>query len=236
MRAISTSLFYDNSHLTVLSAVSNVVTWNNATMPYQIINIGDVMTFANTGSPTTYTVTGVNYATQEITFSSSPSVTAGDTIYNYRAASASYPVFSRFNDSVVNVASYTPTTWNFNTGFELPYINGTSINAYDYNLTGNTFVSTPNLMTGDLDIVQFSGNNTTTPTGNYVNMLIYTVIGQANYSFASITNAFNLFANGVLLVNGTDYTSTTSTYNLTVTPTNNTTILQQQTFARYGAA
>jgi hypothetical protein len=67
-------------------------------------------------------------------------------------------------------------------------------------------------------------------------MLIYTIIGQTGYSFASITNAFNLFANGALLVNGVDYTSTTSTYNLTVTPDNNTTILQQQTFARYGAA
>jgi hypothetical protein len=57
-----------------------------------------------------------------------------------------------------------------------------------------------------------------------------------SYTFTSIANAFNLFMNGALLVNGTDYTSTTSNYNLTNYPTNNTTILQQQTFARYGAA
>jgi hypothetical protein len=236
MRAISSGAYYDNTHLSVLSVASNVVTWNSANMPYNAINIGDKLTFSNTGSPTQYTVTGVNYTTQQITFSGAVTATAGNTIYTYRAVSSSYPVFTRYSNPVVNNVDYTPTLWAFNTGFEMPFINGASITAYDYNLTGNTYVSTPNIMTGDLDIIQFTGNNTTTPTGNYVNMLIYTIIGQTGYSFASIANAFNLFANGALLVNGVDYTSTTSTYNLTVTPNNNTTILQQQTFARYGAA
>jgi len=236
MRAISTTAFYNNTHLSVLSVASNVVTWNSANMPFNTIDVGDKLTFSNTGSPTQYTVTGVNYTTREITFSGSVTASAADIIYTYRASSSSYPVFTRYTNPVTNDADFTPTLWNFNTGFELPFINGVAITAYDYNLTGNTYVSTPNLMQGDLDIIQFTSNNVTTPTGNYVNMLIYTVIGQAGYSFASIAGAFNLFANGALLVNGVDYTSTTSTYNLTVTPNNNTTILQQQTFARYGAA
>ena len=236
MRAISSSAYYDNSHLSVLSVASNVVTWNSANMPFNSINIGDKLTFSNTGSPTQYTVTGVNYTTRQITFSGSVTASAADTIYTYRASSSSYPVFTRYSNPVINNSSFTPTLWAFNTGYELPFINGTAITAYDYNLTGNTYFSTPNLMTGDLDIIQFTGNNVTTPTGNYVNVLIYTIIGQTGYSFSSIAGAFNLFANGTLLVNGVDYTSTTSTYNLTVTPNNNTTILQQQTFARYGAA
>ena len=236
MRAISTSAFYDNTHLQVASVASNVVTWNTANMPYNAINIGAKLTFSNTGSPTQYTVTNVDYTTAEITFSAPVTASAGSSIYTYRASSSSYPVFTRYSDLVENAADYTPALWNFNTGFELPFINGTAINAYDYNLAGNTYTSIPNIFSGDLDIIQFTGNNLTTPTGNYLNVVTYTVNGQTNYSFTSILDAFNLFMNGALLVNGTDYTSTTGAYNLTVTPTNNTTILQQQTFARIGAA
>jgi len=237
MRAISSAIFYDNTHITVGSISSNVVTWNTASMPYNAINIGDQLAFANTGSPTLYTVTGINYTTAQITFSSAVTgVSAGAPIYTYRAASSSYPVFTRYSQTVTNASSYTPTLWNFDSGYELPFINGAAINAYDYNLAGNTYYSTPDLMTGNLDIIQFTGNNVTTPTGNYTNVVAYTVTGQLSYTFTSIANAFNLFMNGALLVNGTDYTSTTSNYNLTNYPTNNTTILQQQTFARYGAA
>jgi hypothetical protein len=237
MRAISSAVYYNNVHINVLSVASNVVTWNSATMPYETIDVGDIITFANTGTPTQYTVTGVNYATQQITFSTTVTgVTAGAGIYFYRAASSSYQVFSRYTSTVTNAASYTPTTWNFETGYELPFLNGVAINANDYNLAGNTYTSTPNLMTGALDIIQFTGNNVTLPTGNYVNVVTYTVNGQTSYSFNSIANAFDLFMNGMLLVNGTDYTSTTSSYTLTNTPANNTTVLQQQTFARYGAA
>jgi len=41
MRAISSAIFYDNTHITVGSISSNVVTWNTASMPYNAINIGD---------------------------------------------------------------------------------------------------------------------------------------------------------------------------------------------------
>lgn len=236
MRAISSGLFYNNTHIQVQSVASNVVTWNNINMPYNAINIGDSITFSNTGTPTVYTVTNINYSTAQITFSGAVTASAGDAIYQKRAASSSYPVFTRYTAPVVNDATYTPTLWNFDNGFELPFLNGCAIPDQDYDISGNTYVSVPNIMTGDLDIIQFTGNNVTTPTGNYVNMVRYTVIGQAGYSFASIAGGFNLYANGALLVNGVDYTSTTGSYTLTVTPTNNTTVLQQQTFARYGAA
>jgi hypothetical protein len=237
MRAISTGVFYDNTHIEVASIASNVVTWNNVNMPYNAINIGDELSFSNSGTPTLYTVTGIDYALAQITFSTPVTgVSTGSPIYTHRAAASSYPVFTRYTTALVNKASYTPTLWNFDSGFELPFLNGCAIPDVDYNLTGNTYVSTPNIMTGDLDIIQFTGNNTTTPTGNYVNVVTYTVNGHSSYSFTSIAEAFNLYMNGALLVNGTDYTSTTSSYNLAVTPTNNTTIMQQQTFARYGAA
>jgi hypothetical protein len=237
MRAISTSVFYDLMSMSVLSVASNVVTWNGANMPWDLIDVGNIVTFSNTGTPTQYTVTGVNYSTRQITFSTSvTSVSAGDRIYFYRAAASSYRVFSRYTTNQSNVSTYMPTLWSFASGYELPFINGSAITAYDYNLTSNTYSSIPNLFSGDLDIIQFTGNNLTTPTGSMVNMLAYTVIGQAGYSFTSIANALNVYANGALLVNGTDYTSTTTSYTLTVTPANNTTIMGQQTFARYGAA
>jgi hypothetical protein len=237
MRAISSADFYDNTHTIVSSVASNVVTWDAANMPYNAINIGDKLTFTNTGSPTQYTVTNVNYTTRQITFSTSVTgVSAGASIYTFRAASSSYPVFTRYSQTVTAASTFTPALWAFDNGYELPFLNGAALNAYDYNLSGNVYYSTPDLMTGSLDIIQFTGNNVTTPTGNYVNVVAYTVTGQLSYTFTSIASAFNLFMNGALLVNGTDYTSTTSNYNLTNYPTNNTTILQQQTFARYGAA
>ncbi len=237
MRAISTSAYYDLMSMSVASVASNVVTWNNANMPWDLIDIGDKITFSNTGTPTQYTVTGVNYSTAQITFSSTVTgVSAGSRIYFYRASSSSYRVFSRYTANLTNVSNYTPTLWSFDTGYELPFINGAAITAYDYNLTSNTYSSIPNIFSGDLDIIQFTGNNLTTPTGSMVNMLAYTVIGQVGYSFTSIANALNVYMNGALLVGGTDYTSTTTSYTLTVTPSINTEIMAQQTFARYGAA
>jgi hypothetical protein len=237
MRAISTSIYYDKMSMSVASVASNVVTWNNANMPWDLIDVGSKVTFSNTGTPTQYTVTGVNYSTAQITFSTPVTgVSAGSSIYFYRATSSSYRVFSRYTANLTNASNYTPTLWSFDTGYELPFINGSAMTAYDYNLTSNTYSSIPNIFTGDLDIIQFTGNNLTTPTGSMVNMLAYTVIGQAGYPFTSIANALNIYANGALLVGGTDYTSTTTSYTLAVTPANNTTIMAQQTFARYGAA
>ena len=236
MRAKSGSKFYANTYLTVSNIASNVVTWDAVQMPYQYINIGDEMTFSNTGTPTAYTVTGVNYATQEITFSGAVTASAGNSIYTYRANNSSYPVFSRFTTNLSNVAAYTPTEWAFDSGYELPFMNGTVVPDQDYDIVGNTYTNMPSSSTGLLTIIQFNQNNTTTPVGSPVNIVAFTVSGQTTYPFVYTADALNIYANGVLLVPISDYNSGAGNYTLTATPNNNTTVLQQQSYARAGAA
>ena len=235
-RAISSGVYYDNTHLIVLSVASNVVIWDAANMPYQLINIGDEMSFSNTGIPTLYTVSGVDYTTREITFTGAVTASVGNTIYTHRGSGDSYPVFSRFEDNLTNASSYTPTEWALNSGYELPFMNGTVVPDQDYDIVGNTYTNLPSTATGKLVIIQFSGNNTTTPTGTPVNIITFTNIGQTNYSFSFTSGALNIYANGVLYEGSVDYTSTTGSYTLTNTPNNNITVLQQQSFARAGAA
>lgn len=235
-RAISSGVYYDNTHLVVSIIASNVVTWDAANMPYQLINIGDEMSFSNTGTPTLYTVTSVNYTTREITFSGAVTASVGNTIYTHRGAGDPYPVFSRFEDNLTNASSYTPTEWALNSGYELPFMNGTVVPDQDYDIVSNTYTNLPSTATGKLVIIQFSGNNTTTPTGTPVNIITFTNIGQTNYSFSFTSGALNIYANGVLYEGSVDYTSTTGSYTLTNTPNNNITVLQQQSFARAGAA
>jgi hypothetical protein len=236
MRAISSGVYYDNTHMTVASVASNVVTYDSAQLPYQLINIGDKMTFSNSGTPTQYTVTGVNYATYQITFSATVTgVSAGYPIYTYRASSSSYPVFSRFETTLTSSTAYTPTTWAFNSGFELPFYNGTVVPDPDYDIVGNTYTNIPATSSGLLTIIQFSGNNTTTPTGTMQNVPIYTTVGLSGYSFNFTSGALNIYANGVLYETGVDFTPYTNSYNLANTPTVSF-LVQQQTFARAGAA
>jgi hypothetical protein len=236
MRAISSGVYYDNTHMTVASVASNVVTYDSAQLPYQLINIGDKMTFSNTGTPTQYTVTGVNYATYEITFSTTVTgVLVGYPIYTYRASGSSYPAFSRFEVNLTSATAYTPTTWAFNSGYEIPFYNGTVVPDSDYDVVGNTYTNIPATSSGLLTIIQFSGNNTTTPTGTMQNVNIYSIVGQSGYSFNFTSGALNIYANGVLYQTGVDFTPFTNSYNLTNTPTESF-LVQQQTFARAGAA
>ena len=84
-----------------------------------------------------------------------------------------------------------------------------------------------------------SGDRTGTfssPTGTPTNAITFTTIGQDTYTFAYTSNAFNLYQNGVLLVDPDDYTTGTGTYTLDTVPADNITVLQQQTYARVGAA
>ena len=110
------------------------------------------------------------------------------------------------------------------------------MNELDYDISSGSITNFPNTTTGKLTVIQFSENNLTTPTGTPVNTVRYTVNGQALYSFVYIADAFDLFANGVYNIQGTDYTTGTNTYSFTITPNNSTTVLVQQTFARAGAA
>jgi hypothetical protein len=235
MRAISSGNYYDNTHLNVASTSGNDMTWNASAMPYQIINAGDLLTFSNSGTPTTYTVSTVNYGTQTITFTGAVTASVGNNIYTYRASSSSYPVFSRFETTLTSTSSYTPTTWQFNSGYELPFYNGTVVPDADYDIVGNTYTNIPATSSGLLTIIQFSGNNTTTPTGTMQNVNIYSVVGQSGYSFNFTSGALNIYANGVLYETSVDYTPYTNSYNLTNTPTESF-LIQQQTFARASAA
>ena len=236
MRAVSSGVYYAPTYLIVQSVASNVVTYDSAQLPFQLINVGDQMTFSNIGTPTLYTVTSVDYTTREITFSGAVSASVSDSIYTYRAPSSSYPVFSRYEVNLSSASDYTPTEWAFESGYEIPFMNGTIVPDQDYDIVGNTYTNLPSTTTGKLVIIQFSGNNTTTPTGTPVNVITFTETGQASYSFNFTSGALNIYANGVLYKTGVDYTTATNSYTLANTPNNNITVLQQQSFARAGAA
>jgi len=235
-RAISTQAFYDNSHLTVSNVSTTVVTWDSATMPYQNIVAGDKMTFSNTGSPTQYTVSSVNYTTRQITFTGTVTASVGNKIYTYRAATSSYRVFSRYEADLTSVSIYTPTLWNFQSGFETPYINGIALTDPDYDIVSGSLTNLPATATGRLSIIQFTGDNTTTPVGTLQNVVTYMVSGQTNYSFPFIASGLGLYGNGVMLVNAVDYTEGTNTYALTTPYSTGVGVLLQQSLARAGAA
>jgi hypothetical protein len=204
---------------------------------YTVNNSQTVASTTIGGTAVAYTVASVNTSTRQITFTSTVSgVSAGSAIYNVRPAGSSYRAFSRYEATLTAASTYTPTTWEFQSGYELPFINGTVQSDQDYDIISNTYTNMPNTSTGILTVIQFSGNNTTTPTGTPQNVIAFTSIGQSSYTFGNTPGGLNLYANGVLYLNGTDYTSTSSGYTLTNTPTDSTTILQQQTFARAGAA
>jgi hypothetical protein len=73
-----------------------------------------------------------------------------------------------------------------------------------------------------LVIIQLSQNNLNTPSGSPQNLVAFTVDGQLTYSFAFVANALNVYANGVLFKNGTDYTEGTNNYTLATAITNET--------------
>ena len=236
MRAVAAANTYTTINLTVQSpSTSTTVTWNASTMPWQLIDVGDKITFANTGTPAQYTVTNVNYATRTITFSTSVSVSAGATIYQYRAAGSSYRVFSRWAFDLTSAASYTPTTWAVHSAYELLFLNGTVVNEQDYDITSGAIVISTSAATGKMTMIQFSANNLTTPTGTISNVVAYASSGVVTYSFNFNPLSFALYINGALMKQGTDYTIGTNNYTL-ATNTNGSSIMQQQTFASVGAA
>jgi len=164
---------------------------------------------------------------------------AGDivTIIAFRSVNSSigvYASFSRNSDTLSNQAAYTASGFTLNDGFELLFLNGTVVNAQDYNLSGQTINFIQNV-SGDLQVIQWTPNNLGVANGTPVNVDTYTVIGQTIYPFSFNSQAFNLYNNGVLLLQGTDYTIGTGTYTLTTAPTTILNILVQQTFARTGA-
>lgn len=237
MRAVSALDYYEPLNLAIASSSSNSITYDTSSLPYQHIEAGDLLTFSNTGTPTTYTVSSVNYSTRTITFTTTISgATAGNFVYRFRAQSSEYVPFSKYEVSLSGASDYTPTEWAFQSGYELIFVNGVIYNEIDYDLTSGTFSGLPAPISGKLTIIQFSQNSFTVPCSAVTNTLAASVSGQTVYTFAHNPLAFQLYANGVVLANGYDFTDNSTTYSLVTTYDNNYTLLQQQTFARAGAA
>jgi hypothetical protein len=185
--------------------------------------------------PSEYTDTSGSTGTVTL----SVGATTGDviTITSFKSVNATsgvYASFSRNSATLTDQATYTASGFTLNNGFELLFLNGTIVNAQDYDISGQdiTFVGNAS---GDLQVIQWTPNNLGVANGTPVNVDAFTIVGQTIYPFSYNINAFNLFSNGVLFKQGTDFTTATGSYTLSNTPDNITTIMVQQTFARTGA-
>lgn len=236
-RSTSTAVYYANMDI-AYSAGSGTNTLTYSNLPSQLIYPGDVLTFANTGTPTQYTVSTINYATKQIVFTTTFTATAGSSVYRHRSLGSTYRTFSRWDVSLSAAASYSPTEFQVVSGAEVLFLNGTIVNDQDYDLVSNVINNFPAVATGNLTIIQFAHNNFGVPNGSPALISTYTVNGQSVYSFSYDPDAFELYGNGCLYVPGAgnDYITATGTYTINPTPTNNTTVLSQQTFSRTGAA
>ncbi len=236
-RSTSTAIYYADLGI-VYGSGSGTNTLTYTGLPISLIEAGNVLTFSNSGSPTQYTVSSINYTTKQIVFTTTFTASAGNNIYRYRSAGSTYKTFSRWDVSLSAAASYTPTEFQISSGAELLFLNGTIVNDQDYDLISNTITNFPAVATGNLTIIQFTHNNFGVPCGSPALVTSYTVNGQAVYSYSYVPDAFELYMNGCLAVSGAgkDYITGTGTYTLNPTPNNNMTVLSQQTFSRTGAA
>lgn len=151
------------------------------------------------------------------------------------ATTGVYATFTRNTATLTNASSFTPTGFTINSGYELLFLNGTIVNDQDYNITAGTITDFPDVATGLLTCIQFAPNNLGTPAGNMQNVVGNTVVGQPQYFISYNPLSFNLYSNGALLLQGTDYTTATGSYTLATTPDTVLTVLVNQSFARTGA-
>jgi hypothetical protein len=235
MRSVAASNTYEDLGL-LYSSGTGTTTLTYTNLPHQIINAGDKITFSNTGTPTQYTVSTINYVTKQIVFTAAFTATAGNAIYRYRASGSTYPSFSRWTATLTAASTYTPTTFQLVSGSELLFLNGTVVNDQDYDLVGNTINNFPSTTTANLTIIQFAPNNQGVPNGSPASTSTFTATSQPNYIFSYTPNYFEIYANGCYYDQGTDYTTATGLYTLVPTPNNNTTVLVQQTFNGAGVA
>lgn len=200
---------------------------------------GQCLVFVNGLLADTSEYTDTGGSTGTVTFGTGQ--TAGNvvTIMSFRSTNTTtgtYASFTRNTASLTNASSYTPSGFTITSGYELLFMNGAVMTENDYDIVGGDVTNFPSVATGLLTVIQWSQNNLTTPNGDPVNVFVNAVIGQTAYSFSYTTDAFNLYGNGVLLVDGSDYTSVSGGYVLSNTPTTTAYGLLQQTFARTGAA
>jgi hypothetical protein len=235
MRSVAGGIFFQDTGIDYSSGTgTTTVTYIN--LPHFTIEAGDVLTFSNSGSPTQYTVVSINYVTKEIVFTGTFTATAGSAIYRRIAASTTYRSFSRFTATLTAASTFTPTTFQLVSGREFLFLNGTVVNDQDFDLVGNTINNFPANADGNLTIIQFIPDNLGVPNGLPTSVTAFTSNGVSVYSYSYIAAYFEIYANGCLYVQGTDYTTAVGSYTLIPTPTNNTTVLVQQTFDGAGAA
>jgi len=240
MRAVASSNY--NSPLTITASVrnsNNTFTYNQA--PTQIINPGMNISLSADIGGATYSVTGIDYQTKQITVSTNLPQEIdllGKSVYIFRQASETYPPFGRISVDVSAITSLTPTQFYVRNGFEQVYVNGVQFNEIDYDLKNNTFSGFPSPVTGNVELTVFSANNLNIPCSNITNSVTYSVSGQVVYPFTANPLAMEVYANGISLVEGAgyDYIADTIAYTLLNPFQNNNTLLNQQTFARDGAA
>ena len=235
MRSVASSTFFQSSGL-LYSTGTGTTTLTYTNLPHFAIIAGDVLTFANTGSPTQYTVSSINYVTKQIVFTGAFTATAGNSVYRRIASGATYRSFSRFTDTLTAASTYTPTTFQLISGSEQFFLNGLIVNDQDYDLIGNTVNNFPANASGNFTTIQYAPNNQGVPNGLPQAVTTFTSNGVAVYSYSFTPAFFEIYANGCYYIQGTDYTTSTGTYTLIPTPNNNTTILVQQTFDASGAA
>lgn len=182
-----------------------------------------------------YTDTGGS--TGIVTFGTGLNLNDKVSIISFKSTNSSgtpYASFSRNTTTLTAASSYTPG-FTLNSGYELLFLNGVIMTDQDYDIVGGVITNFPSLASGLLTVVQWTPNNLSTPNGDPVNILINTIINQSAYVFSYASNGFNLYQNGILLFQGSDYTTVSGGYVLTNTPNNSNEILLQQTFARTGA-
>lgn len=216
------------------SGTGSVATITFSARPTVPFTVGQSITVSGvtpTGYNGTFTVTACTNNTVSYASTATGSQTVAGTI---TLANLNYASFSRNSATLTNQGTYTASGFTLYSGYELLFLNGTIMNSQDYDISGQDISFIGNA-TGDLQIIQWSPNNLGVPNGTPVNVDAVTVAGQYLYSFNFDANAFNVFENGVQLIQGTDFTTGTNTYTLVPTPVYSNNILVQQTFARTGA-
>jgi hypothetical protein len=219
---------------TAASGTGSVATLTFGSRSFPPFTVGQSITVTGmtpSGYNGTYTVTACTKTTVSFASTTTGAQTvAGNITYTNNV----YQSFSRNGATLTNQATYTASGFTLISGTELLFLNGAVVNSQDYDITGQdiTFIGNAS---GDLQIIQWYPNNLAIPNGSPTNVDAFTIIGQTIYPFSFNINAFNLFSNGVLFKQTTDYTVATGSYTLSTAPLVNTTIMTQQTFARTGA-
>jgi hypothetical protein len=184
--------------------------------------------------PSEYTDTGGSTGTVTLNVGA----TTGDMIQiaSFKSTNATpgvYASLTSYTATLSSQGSYTASGYLVD-GLELLFLNGTIVNAQDYTISGQT-ITFVDVTSGTLEILIWATNNLGVANGTPVNIDAFTVVGQTIYPFSYNSLAFNLYSNGVSFKEAVDFTTATGTYTLTTTPTTNTIIMTQQTFARTGA-